>query len=67
MTEFIIKVPENKKGKVLLDFLRQIDFIEIDEATELFRFEKGISHSFADLKQGKTISWKNKSIRLKHA
>lgn len=67
MTEFIIKVPENKKGKALLDFLKQIDFIQIDEATQLYFHQKGIQQSLSDLKQGRTSSWKNKTLRLKHA
>ncbi len=67
MTEFIIRVPENNKGEVLINFLRQIDFVEIDEATESFLFEKGLRQSFSDLREGKTSSWKNKKVRLKHA
>jgi hypothetical protein len=66
MTQFILKIPENKKGKSLIDFLRQIDFIEIDEANVLVLFQKGISQSFSDLKQGKTKAWKHKTIRLKN-
>ena len=67
MTEFLIKVPENKKGRTLIDFLKQIDFIEVDEANIFSLFQKGVSTSFSDLKQGKTKPWKNKTIRLRNA
>ena len=67
MTEFIIKVSEDKKAKLLLNFLKQIDFIEIGEATELSHHETAIRKSIADLKHGKTASWKNKTVRIKHA
>ena len=67
MTEFLIKVPENKKGKALLDFLKQVDFIQVDETSELALFEKGMLQSLSDLKFGKTTSWNNKKIRLKNA
>lgn len=66
MTEFILKIPSNKKGKSLIDFLKQIDFIEIDDANVFSLFRKGISASFSDLKQGNVKPWKNKTIRLKN-
>ncbi len=67
MTEFILKIPSNKKGKTLIEFLKQIDYIKIDEASAASVFQMGIKQSLADLKAGKTSSWKNKTIGLKNA
>ncbi len=66
MTEFILKIPSTKKGKTLIEFLRQIDYIKMDEASAASVFQMGLKQSFADLKAGKTTKWKNKTIRLKN-
>jgi hypothetical protein len=67
MNEYLLQIPRNKRGKILVEFLRQIDYINIKEATPESIFKLGIEQSILDLKSGKTTSWKNKTIRLKNA
>ncbi len=40
MSEFVMDIKDDKKGRYLLDFLRQIDFLEIREVKEIKSIEQ---------------------------
>lgn len=67
MSEFLLKVPRTKKGKALVDFLREIDFITISEIDRLSLMKDEIAQSLDDLKKGRTRRWNGKKIKLKNA
>ena len=67
MSEYLLTVPENKKGKALLNFLKQIEFVQVDKFNRITVFEEEIKQSFADLNAGKVSSWKGKKVSLKNA
>lgn len=67
MSEYILTVPENKKGKALVEFLKQIEFVQVDKFKRIATMEQELKQSFADLKAGRVSSWKGKKLRLKNA
>lgn len=67
MSEFLLKVPRTKKGKALLDFLREIDFISIEEFDRFSVMKDELAQSLSDLKKGKARSWYGKKIKFKNA
>ena len=65
MLQLVLKITDEIKGKFLIDFLQQLDFVEISEtrkAKQKSLFEKEIAQSVSDLKNGKVTSWKGKQI-----
>ncbi len=68
--QIVINIKNESKAKSLIDFLRQLDFIEIEEINKrkkISKFQHEILESIADIGKGKVSSWNNKKITLKHA
>ncbi len=70
MQQLIINITDKSKARSLINFLKQLDFIKINEVNsdeQLFEFQNEISDSLNDLKEHKVTSWKNKKVTIKHA
>jgi|GEM_PF-6155905 hypothetical protein len=70
MQQIIINIEDDSKAKYFIDFLKQIDFINIDRIQsqkKISNMQNEITESCSDLKNGKTKSWNNKKIVLKDA
>jgi len=69
MQQIILNVNNEYKAQSLIEFLKQIDFIEVKEVIKdkkLSKMENEIKESLNDLKKGNVSSWKNKEINLKN-
>lgn len=69
MQQIILNVNNESKAKSLIEFLKQIDFIDIKQVIKDKKFsqmENEIKESLNDLKKGNVSSWKNKEINLKN-
>jgi hypothetical protein len=63
----VINIKNQSKAKSLIDFLKQLDFIEIEEISrrkKILKFQYEILESFADINKGKVSSLNNKKISL---
>lgn len=70
MQQLIINITNESKARSLINFLKQLDFIKIEEVKiekQVLDFQSEISKSFKDLKEHKVSTWKNKKITLKNA
>ena len=70
MQQILINIKNKSKAKKLIDFLKQLDFLDIEEISieeKISIIKNDIIKSVSDLKQGKVSSWKNKKISLKNA
>ena len=70
MQQLIINITNESKGKSLINFLKQLDFVKIEKVSkekQLLEFESEINKSISDLKEQKVSSWKNKKLTLKNA
>ena len=68
--QVVINIKNESKAKSLIEFLRQLDFIEIEEITKrkkISKFQHEVLESIADISKGKVSSWNDKKITLKHA
>ena len=66
MQQIILNVNNEYKAQSLIEFLKQIDFIEVKEVIKdkkLSKMENEIKESLNDLKKGNVSSWKNKEIK----
>ena len=69
MQQIILNVNNEYKAQSLIEFLKQIDFIEVKEVIKdkkLSKMENEIKESLNDLKKGNVSSWKNKEINFKN-
>ncbi len=70
MQQLIINITNESKGRSLINFLKQLDFVKIEKVSkekQLLEFESEINESISDLKEEKVSSWKNKKLTLKNA
>lgn len=68
MQQIVISIKNESKAKKFIDFLKQIDFLDIEEVSvekKISNIKNDIVKSVSDLKNGKVSSWKNKKICLK--
>ena len=66
MQQIILNVNNEIKAQSLIEFLKQIDFVEVKEVIKdkkLSKMENEIKESLNDLKKGNVSSWKNKEIK----
>ena len=67
MQQLIINITNDSKAQTFIDFLKQLDFIKIEEVTvdkQILKFQKEILESHKDLKKQNVTSWKNKTLNL---
>ncbi|OFX18525.1 MAG: hypothetical protein A2033_02355 [Bacteroidetes bacterium GWA2_31_9] len=70
MQQLILNITNESKARSLINFLKQLDFVEIEKIStdnQLKEFQKGIAESLSDLKNKKVSSWKNKKLTIKNA
>lgn len=70
MQQLVINITNESKAKFLINFLKQLDFVEIEEISKqrkVMKMQKEILESMADLKSGKVSSWNNKKVTLRNA
>ena len=62
MQQLIINITNESKGRSLINFLKQLDFVKIEKVSkekQLLEFESEINESISDLKEEKVIEMKN--------
>ena len=63
MTQFLLTIKDDKKGKALMDFLKKIDFIEIHTEEKKPKKTEDDLFALAGIWKGRNIT--KKSIRKK--
>ncbi|MCD4790352.1 MAG: hypothetical protein K8R37_10155 [Bacteroidales bacterium] len=67
MGQYIIDIQNREKESVLIEFLKQIDFIKIwkkSKIDEMDLISKDIFETVKDLRNENTTTWKNKTVSL---
>ncbi|MBC8486112.1 MAG: hypothetical protein H8D45_08735 [Bacteroidetes bacterium] len=67
MGQYIIDIQNREKESVLIEFLKQIDFIKIwkkSKIDEMDLISKDIFETVKDLRNDNTTTWKNKTVSL---
>lgn len=67
MGQYIIDIQNREKESVLIEFLKQIDFIKIwkkSKIDEMDLISKDIFETVQDLRNENTTTWKNKTVSL---
>lgn len=70
MQQLIINITNDSKAQTFINFLKQLDFISVEEVNvekKLDEFQYDISESLNDLKDHKVSTWKNKKVTIKNA
>ncbi|NVO02743.1 MAG: hypothetical protein HXX09_08540 [Bacteroidetes bacterium] len=70
MQQLIINITNDSKAQTFINFLKQLDFISVEEVNlekKLDEFQYDISESLNDLKDQKVSTWKNKKVTIKNA
>ena len=70
MQQLIINITNDSKAKSFINFLKQLDFISIEEVNvekKLDDFQYDITESLNDLKDHKVSTWKSKKVTIKNA
>jgi len=65
MGQYIIDIQNREKESVLIEFLKQIDFIKIwkkSKIDEMDLISKDIFETVKDLRNENTTTWKNKTV-----